>query len=81
VVALDCRSALKIVVFFHREWQRSEQELHVRQEFLVVDLWRPEFTRTNFSTFPFPGAPLSTSRHQIFGVESKETQVDEINLR
>jgi hypothetical protein len=28
---------LKIVIFFCREWQRSEHESHVRQELLVVD--------------------------------------------
>jgi hypothetical protein len=73
--------ALKIVVFFRREWQCSEQESHVHQELLVVDPRRPEFTRMNLSTSPLPGAPLSMSHHQIFGVESKEMQVDEINLR
>jgi hypothetical protein len=73
--------ALKIVVFSRREWQRSEHDSHVRQELLMVDPWRPEFTRTNLSTSPLLGTPLSTSRRQIFRVGSEGTQVDEINLR
>jgi hypothetical protein len=73
--------ALKIVTFFRREWQRSEQESHVYQELLVVDPRCPEFTTMNLSAFPLPGASLSTSCCQIFGVGSEETQVNEINLR
>jgi hypothetical protein len=69
--------ALKIVIFFHREWQESQ----VRRELLVVDPQRPEFTRMNLSASPLPGVPLSTSYRQIFGVGSEETQVNEINLR
>jgi hypothetical protein len=58
----DCRHAplflflsqvLKIVVFSHREWQHSKQELHVRQELLVVDPRSHEFTRMNLSALPF----------------------------
>jgi hypothetical protein len=45
--------ALKIVVFFRHEWQRSGQKLHVRQELLVVDPRHPEFTGTNLSASPF----------------------------
>jgi hypothetical protein len=60
--------ALKIIVFFCREWQRFEHELHVHQELLVVDPQRPEFTRTNLSTSPLSIAPLSVSHHQIFRV-------------
>jgi hypothetical protein len=71
---------LKIVVFCRREWQRPKQESHVRQEFLIVDLWRPEFTMTNLSAFPLPGVPLSMSHRQIFEVGSEGMQVDEINL-
>jgi hypothetical protein len=33
---------LKIIIFFCREWQRSEQESHVYRELLVVDSRRPE---------------------------------------
>jgi hypothetical protein len=73
--------ALKIVVFFHREWQHFEQESHVRQKLLVVDLWCPEFTRTNLSASPLPDAPLSMSHRQIFKMGSEKTQVDEIILR
>jgi hypothetical protein len=72
---------LKIVVFSRREWQRSKQESHVHQEILIVDSRRHEFTRMNFSVSPLPGVPLLTSHHQIFGVGSEGTQVDEINLR
>jgi hypothetical protein len=54
--------ALKIIVFFRSEWQRSEQESHVRQELLVVDSRCPESTRTNVNDSPLPGVPLSTSR-------------------
>jgi hypothetical protein len=69
--------ALKIVIFFRREWQESQ----VRRELLVVDPQRPEFTRMNLSASPLSGVPLSTSYRQIFGVGSEETQVNEINLR
>jgi hypothetical protein len=48
---------------------------------VVIDPQSHEFTRTNLSTSPLSGAPLSTSHRQIFGVESEGTQVDEINLR
>jgi hypothetical protein len=72
---------LKIVVFFRREWQRSKQESHVREELLVVDPRRPESTRMNLSASPLPGVPLSISRHQIFGIGSEGMQVDEINLK
>jgi hypothetical protein len=72
---------LKIVIFSCREWQHSEQESHVRQELLIVDPRRHEFTRMNLSASPLPGAPLSMVCHQIFRVESNETQVNEINLR
>jgi hypothetical protein len=47
------RWALKIIVFFRREWQHSEQKSHVREELLVVDPWRPEFTRMNLSASPY----------------------------
>jgi hypothetical protein len=85
----DCRAplflllsrALKIIVFFRLEWKCFKQESHVRQELLVVDPWHLEFTRTNLSASPLPGAPLSMSRHQIFGVGLEGTQVDEVNLR
>jgi hypothetical protein len=59
---IDCRHAplflflsrvLKIVVFSHREWQHSKQELHVRQELFVVDPRSHEFTRMNLSALPF----------------------------
>jgi hypothetical protein len=60
--------ALKINVFSLHEWQHSEQESHVHQELLVVDPRHPEFTMTNLSDSPIPGAPLSTSRRQIFRV-------------
>jgi hypothetical protein len=40
---------LKIVVFPCHEWQRSEQESHVRYELFIVDQCRPEFTRMNLS--------------------------------
>jgi hypothetical protein len=60
--------ALKIIVFFCREWQRFEHESHVHQELLVVDPQRPEFTRTNLSASPLSVAPLSVSHHQIFRV-------------
>jgi hypothetical protein len=73
--------ALKIVVFFRREWQHSEQESHVRQKLIVVDPRRHEFTRTNLSASPLPDGHLSTSHHEIFEVGSKGMQVDEINLR
>jgi hypothetical protein len=73
--------ALKIVVFFRHEWQRSEQESHVPQEHLVVDPRHPEFTRMNLNASPLPSASRLTSHHQIFGVGSEGTQVDEINLR
>jgi hypothetical protein len=65
--------ALKIVIFFRRECQRSKQESYVYQELLVVDPRCPEFNRTNLSTSPLPGAPLSMSHRQIFGVGSEET--------
>jgi hypothetical protein len=35
--------ALKIVVFYHREWQHSGQELDACQELLVVDPHRHKF--------------------------------------
>jgi hypothetical protein len=73
--------ALKIVAFFHREWQHSKQESHVRQELLVVDPRHSEFTRMNLNAAPLPGASMSTSRCQIFRVGSEETQVGEIHLR
>jgi hypothetical protein len=34
----------------------------------------------NLSSFPLHGVPLSMSDHQIFEVESKRTQVGDINL-
>jgi hypothetical protein len=64
---------IKIVVFSHREWQRSEQESHARQELLVVDPRSHESTGTDLSAFPLPGAHLSTVCRQIFGVGSEET--------
>jgi hypothetical protein len=73
--------ALEIVVFFRREWQHFEQESHVHQELLIVDPQHPKFIKMNLSASSFLGAPLSMSRRQIFGVESEETQIDEINLR
>jgi hypothetical protein len=45
--------ALKIIVFYRHDWQCSRQELNVRQELLVVDRHRHEFTRTNLSISPF----------------------------
>jgi hypothetical protein len=72
---------LKMVVFSHHEWERSEHELRARQEFLVVDPWSHEFTRMNLGTSPLPGVPLLMSHHQIFRVGSEGTQVNEINLR
>jgi hypothetical protein len=71
---------LKIIVVRRCEWRRCEQELHTRQKLLVVDPRCHESIRMNFSASPLPGASLSTSGRQIFGVGSKRTQVDEINL-
>jgi hypothetical protein len=62
---------LKIVIFYHCEWQRSGQELDARQELLIVDPSRHEFTRMNLSASPLPGVPLSMSHRQIFGVGSE----------
>jgi hypothetical protein len=73
----DCRRASlflflsrvpKIVVFSRREWQLSEHESHARQELLVIDPRRHEFTGTNLSAFPLSGMPLSTVYHQIFRI-------------
>jgi hypothetical protein len=72
---------LKIIVFSRCEWQHFEHELLARRELLIIDLWSHEFTRMNLSASPLPGVTLSMVYHQIFGVGSKETQVDEINLR
>jgi hypothetical protein len=44
---------LKVIIFSHRECQRSEQESHVREEPLVIDSRRSEFIRTNLSASPF----------------------------
>jgi hypothetical protein len=78
---------LKIIVVHHSSYywvecsrSCSEQELHAHRELLVVDPWCHEFTRTNLSASPLPGAPLSTSSHQILGVRSEGMQVGEINL-
>jgi hypothetical protein len=54
---------LKIVVVHRCEWRRSEQELHARWKFLIVDPQCHEFIRTNLSTSPLPSAHLSTSSH------------------
>jgi hypothetical protein len=54
---------LKIIVFSHREWQRSEQELHVRQELLIVVPRRHEFTKMNLNVFSLPGVPRSMYHH------------------
>jgi hypothetical protein len=62
-------------------WMAVEQESHVRQELLIVDPRHPKFIKMNLSASSFLGAPLSMSHHQIFGVGSEETQIDEINLR
>jgi hypothetical protein len=43
---------LKIVVFSHREWQRSELESHAHQELLIVDPWSHEPTGMDQSTPP-----------------------------
>jgi hypothetical protein len=48
---------------------------------VVIEPQSHEFTRTNLSASPLPGVPLSVVGHQIFGVGSEGTQVDEINLR
>jgi hypothetical protein len=45
--------ALKIVVFFCRKWQCSEQESHVHQELLIIDPRRPESTKMNLSASPY----------------------------
>jgi hypothetical protein len=71
---------LKLVVLRRCEWRRSEQKLHARRELLVVDPRCHEFTRMNLSTSPLPGAHLSMSGRQIFGVGLERTQVGEINL-
>jgi hypothetical protein len=73
--------ALKIVVFYRREWQRSRQELDARQKLLIIDTCRHEFTMTNLIASSISAVPLSTSHRQIFRVGSKGTQVNEINLR
>jgi hypothetical protein len=51
--------ALKIVIFYRCEWQRSGQELDARQKLLIVDPRHHEFIRMNLSAFLFPGVPLS----------------------
>jgi hypothetical protein len=45
--------ALKIVVFFRRQWQHSKYESHVSHELLVVDPQHPEFTRMNLNASPY----------------------------
>jgi hypothetical protein len=54
--------------------------LHAHWKLLIVDPRCHEFTRTNLSAFCLPGAPLSTSGHQIFRVGTEGTQVGESNL-
>jgi hypothetical protein len=73
--------ALKIVVFYRREWLRSGQELDARQKLLIIDPRRHEFTMTNLIASSISGVPLSTSHRQIFRVGLEGIQFDEINLR
>jgi hypothetical protein len=72
--------ALKIIIFYHREWKRFGQKPDARQKLLIIDPRHHEFTRMNLSTFSLPDAPLLMVCHQIFGVGSEGTQVNEINL-
>jgi hypothetical protein len=58
LLVLFLSRVLKIIVFYHREWQRSRQELDACQKLLIVDPCHLDYTRMNLSAFPIPGAPL-----------------------